>query len=83
MLYCIQCTISCVLFLLFNKYRYRRREPSDGNNINKSESQSRSRKRTSSDHSLSSKHGLIGGKNGNVVPNSPSDIPMSPLADGG
>ena len=60
-------------------YRYRRKEPSAYN----VETAARSRKRTSSDHSLSSKHGLIGGKNGSAVPSSPSDIPMTPLEDGG
>ena len=60
-------------------YRYRRKEPGAKN----VETVIRSRKRTSSDHSLSSKHGLIGGKNGSVVPSSPNDIPMTPLEDGG
>ena len=60
-------------------HRYRRKEPSAYN----VETAIRSRKRTSSDHSLSSKHGLIGGRNGSVVPTSPNDIPMTPLEDGG
>ena len=59
--------------------RYRRKE-SSAHNV---ETIIGSRKRTSSDHSLSSKHGLIGGRNGSVVPTSPNDIPMTPLEDGG
>ena len=60
-------------------YRYRRKEPKSCDE----ESPTKTRKRTTSDHSLSSKNSLIGGKNGNVVPSSPSDIPMTPLEDGG
>ena len=69
----IHCIISCC--------RYRRREPAEGGSSE--EGQKRSRKSTSSENSLSSKHGLMGGKNGTSIANSPSDVPMEPIDDGG
>ena len=60
--------------------RYRRREPAEQSN---EEARKRSRKSTSSENSLSSKHGLMGGKNGNAVASSPSEIQMDPIDNGG
>ena len=87
-LYEIMCVLnidthSCLYIVnekCYYNYRYRRKKPAaSAKNV---ETVIRNHERTYSDHSLSSKHSLIGDKNGSVVPSSPSDIPMTPLEGG-